>query len=215
LGPSGVGKTSLLRYLAGLIEQTPDYYLKGTLMAGDAKPLQSRLSYMAQSDCLMPWLTVEENILLGAKLRCDYHPSQKKRVHQLLRQLQLSGIASHYPDALSGGMRQRVALARTLFENKPIVLLDEPFAALDAITRHELQAELCLALKHKTVLLITHDPLEAIRIGDFVYVMSGNPAILHEPIELSDPTPRTINHKNYLNLHTILLEALVSAKEGL
>ncbi|MDF2867092.1 MAG: transporter, partial [Gammaproteobacteria bacterium] len=178
LGPSGIGKTSFLRLITGLIapQAHSQTELTGTVVASDAKPLANRIAYLAQSDSLLPWLTALENVVIGAKLRGS--KPDLARAKYLLGQVGLENAMLLKPQELSGGMRQRVALARTLFENRPIVLMDEPFAALDTITRIKLQELAATLLENSTVLLVTHDPLEALRLGHHIYVMAGQPATL-------------------------------------
>ena len=176
LGPTGVGKTSLLRLFAGL--ETPD---SGTASAG-------QVSYMAQQDLLMPWLTVIENAVIGSRLRGE--PPDYDRAQGLLASVGLAACAGDYPRTLSGGMRQRVALIRTLMEDRPLVLMDEPFSALDAITRLRLQSLAAELLRGRTVLLVTHDPLEALRLGDRIHVMAGRPARIDQALVPAGETPR-------------------------
>lgn len=212
LGPSGVGKTSLLRNIAGLLTPSEASHVTGTFKTDNQKPLRDQISYMAQNDTSMPWLTAKENVMLGATLRRNVRAKDTERALALLNRVGLGSVAEKYPHELSGGMRSRLGLARTLFESKPIILLDEPFASVDAITKIELQTLLCETLKGKTVLLVTHDPLEALRIGDFVYLMSGSPATCEEAIQLADPTPRNPSDDKLLKLHAVLIEKLTQAK---
>ena len=176
LGQSGVGKTSLLRFIAGLLASGD---IEGNIHCSDGQALGGRVGYMAQQDLLLPWLTVLQNVMLGVKLRKQTRkPAQisefsEQRAFDLLNQVGLAGIEQQLPHTLSGGMRQRVALARTLFEDQPLTLLDEPFSSLDAITRFRLQTLAAKLLQQRTVLLITHDPLEALRIGHRIYVLAG------------------------------------------
>ncbi|VEC55058.1 ABC transporter ATP-binding protein [Klebsiella aerogenes] len=123
LGASGAGKTSLLRVMAGLAPAT-----RGEVVASDGQPIQGRLAWMGQKDLLYPWLSVRDNVALGARLRGE--KVDRARVAALLEQVELSSCADARPATLSGGMRQRAALARTLYEDRPIVLMDEPFSAL-------------------------------------------------------------------------------------
>lgn len=132
LGASGAGKTSLLRVMAGLAPAT-----RGEVVASDGQPIQGRLAWMGQKDLLYPWLSVRDNVALGARLRGE--KVDRARVAALLEQVELSSCADARPATLSGGMRQRAALARTLYEDRPIVLMDEPFSALDTLTRTRIQ----------------------------------------------------------------------------
>ncbi|GAB4391852.1 MAG: ATP-binding cassette domain-containing protein [Gammaproteobacteria bacterium] len=166
LGPSGVGKSTLLKLILGLI--IPDS------TSQIIKPAD--ISYMGQQDLLLPWCTVLENIVLGARLRSQ--PQPIKQATQLLERVGLSHIATQLPEQLSGGMRQRVALLRTIIESRDVILMDEPFSAVDAITRLQLQQLAAELLMHKTVVLVTHDPLEALRLGHDIYILSGLPATL-------------------------------------
>jgi putative hydroxymethylpyrimidine transport system ATP-binding protein len=174
LGPSGVGKSSLLRLIAAL--PAVDGSTRGTVTASDGAPLDGRIAYMAQRDLLLPWLSVLDNVLIGVRLRGGRPDAAARgRATALLDDLGLSGEASARPDALSGGMRQRVALARALFEDRPVVLMDEPFSALDALTRHRLQETAARMLRGRTVVQVTHDPMEALRLADRVLVLAGAP----------------------------------------
>lgn len=167
LGRSGVGKTTLLRLIAGL---TCEGAFQGTIRASDGRDIAGRAAFMAQSDLLMAWLSVLDNALLGARLRGERPDTDRAR--ELLCKIGLGDHLGKRPAALSGGMRQRVALARTLMEGRPIVFLDEPFSALDAGTRAEMQDLAAQTLHGKTVLLVTHDPSEAIRLGHRIIVIT-------------------------------------------
>ncbi|HET6469623.1 MAG TPA: ABC transporter ATP-binding protein [Geminicoccaceae bacterium] len=189
LGPSGVGKTSLLRLIVGLIDGA-------LVVTDDRKGLDGRVALMAQQDLLLPWLPAVDNVLLGHRLR-GVGRAELRRLGEvardLLRRVGLDGHAPKLPRELSGGMRQRVALARTLMEDRPVVLMDEPFSALDAVTRHRLQDLAAELLVGRTVLLVTHNPLEALRLGHRVWVMGGRPAQLEGPLRpkgepVRDPT---------------------------
>ena len=182
LGKSGCGKTTLLRHLAGLIDDRIRW--AGQLITSDQQPLTDRIAYMAQQDLLLPWLSVIDNVCLSQQLGNQPARPDSAKALRLLQAVGLEDHAAAMPDQLSGGMRQRVALARTLMQDKPLVLMDEPFSALDAVTRHKLQTLSAELLKDRTVLLITHDPQEALRLGHHLYIMSGKPARL---IQLAVP----------------------------
>jgi putative hydroxymethylpyrimidine transport system ATP-binding protein len=206
LGPSGVGKTSLLRLIAGLASPEPPTQIAA----------HGSVAYMAQHDLLLPWLDVLENTILGYRLRTKFPGAgdiEEKRQHAaaLLTQLGLGHALHQRPATLSGGMRQRVALARTLLEDRPLILMDEPFSQLDAITRLELQDLAGRWLAGRTVLLITHDPLEALRLGHRILVMAGRPATLGQPIEPEGDTPRDPADPAVLALQAELIARLRSA----
>ncbi|MFK8079425.1 MAG: ABC transporter ATP-binding protein [Granulosicoccus sp.] len=166
LGRSGVGKSSLLNILSGSI--IPQ---RGSVSSSNGGSLHNQVAHMFQEDGLLPWLPVLDNVQLGLRLRGESSGENDERAMELLSAVGLVDWASHYPCSLSGGMRQRVALARTLMERRPIILMDEPFSRLDAITRDELQVLSCQLLKGCTVVLVTHDPSEALRVGHTVTVL--------------------------------------------
>lgn len=171
LGPSGVGKSTILRLILDLPSGGA---FDGTITADDGKPLTDRISYMAQDDLLLPWLSVAENVVLGARLRGQ--SPDMARANALLKRVGLQDHQTKKPRALSGGMRQRAALARTLMEDRPVVLLDEPFSALDAGTRADMQELTAEVLINKTVMLVTHDPAEASRLGHQIIVLAADEA---------------------------------------
>ncbi|CAH7029588.1 Uncharacterized ABC transporter ATP-binding protein HI_0354 [Vibrio chagasii] len=193
LGRSGCGKTTVLRYLAGLLDDKVEW--QGTLATSDELPLTDRIAYMAQQDLLLPWLSVIDNVCLSHRFQNPVS-DKEQQTNQALELLAAVGLANHastMPDQLSGGMRQRVALARTLMQDKPVVLMDEPFSALDAVTRHKLQSLACELLKGKTVVLITHDPQEAVRLADNLYVLQGTPANAQSLSVPNTATPRVLD----------------------
>jgi putative hydroxymethylpyrimidine transport system ATP-binding protein len=210
LGKSGIGKSSLLKILAGLIKPNE---------IKDFTPLE--VSYLPQQDCLMPWLSVWENVFLGATLRKQQMNTEEikqknqfhneEKAHYLLTQVGLSHALHLKPTALSGGMRQRVALVRTLLEEKPIILMDEPFAALDVATRLELHDLLNPLLQDKTVLLVTHDPLDAVRLADHIQFLKGSPAELTTSIEINEPKPRDLQNPVITDIYMQLLKGLTSS----
>ncbi|MGF1816217.1 ABC transporter ATP-binding protein [Vibrio splendidus] len=193
LGRSGCGKTTVLRYLAGLLDDKVEW--QGTLATSDELPLTDRIAYMAQQDLLLPWLSVIDNVCLSHRFQnpASDKAQQTNQALELLAAVGLVDYANAMPDQLSGGMRQRVALARTLMQDKPVVLMDEPFSALDAVTRHKLQSLACELLKDKTVVLITHDPQEAVRLADNLYVLQGTPANAQSLSVPNTATPRVLD----------------------
>jgi putative hydroxymethylpyrimidine transport system ATP-binding protein len=208
LGPSGIGKTSLLRLILGLDVDDGGVRVR----CSDHRPLAQRAAYMAQRDLLLPWLNVVDNVMLGLRLRSRRPTAaDRRRALSLLSAVGLADRHGDRPDTLSGGMRQRAALARTLFEDRPVVLMDEPFSAVDAITRARLQDLAARLLAGRTVLLVTHDPLEALRLGHHIHVMSGRPATLDRPIVPTTPPPRPVVDRRLLTLHGELLRRLAEA----
>lgn len=205
LGRSGCGKTSVLRKLAGLLN---DAVWQGSIETSDGMPLDQRIAYMAQQDLLLPWLSVLDNVCLAHRLRGKQLTlEQRNQALTLLEQVGLLDKAHALPQTLSGGMRQRVALARTLMQDQPVVLMDEPFSALDAVTRHKLQTLAFELLQHKTVILVTHDPQEAVRLGHAIYVFEGNPASASPLLDLCEAPPRALN-QNSAAIQQQILERL-------
>ncbi|WP_408906386.1 ABC transporter ATP-binding protein [Roseomonas sp. AR75] len=201
LGPSGSGKSTLLRIAAGLLD------VPGAVTTDDGAPLAGRIAWMAQQDLLVPWRDALGNVTFGAHLRGGR--PDVARAEALLREVGLTtDDGRKMPAQLSGGMRQRVALARTLMEDRPVVLMDEPFSAVDAPTRHRLQDLAARLLAGRTVLLVTHDPLEALRLADRILVLSGSPAV---PVEVPVPAgtpPRPARDAALLDAQAALLERL-------
>ncbi len=189
IGPSGSGKSTLFNLITGLLE--PD---AGEIRF-DGAPAPRRLGragYMPQRDLLLPWRSVLDNVLLSAEVRGVPRPEALARARELLPLFGLEAFANAYPAALSGGLRQRAALLRTLLTDQDLLLLDEPFGALDALTRRELQDWL-LGLWTRfgqTVLFITHDVEEALYLGDRVLVLSARPARVAATLTVDLPRPR-------------------------
>ena len=167
---------------------------------------------MGQQDNLLPWLTVLGNVMLGARLRGE--PPDLAGAEALLGRVGLIPQRDQRPATLSGGQRQRAALARTLMEDRPVVLMDEPFSALDAITRARLQVLAAQLLAGRTVLLVTHDPLEALRLGHRIHVMAGQPARIEPPILPAGTPPRDLHDPALLARQGELLAGLADAQEA-
>lgn len=184
LGPSGCGKSTLLRIMAG----TPHYAFSGSVRFEEGS--DAAVSWMSQNDLLLPWLSLLDNVLLGARLRGELCGEKRDKALALIREAGLEGSEDKLPAALSGGMRQRGALLRTLMEERPVILMDEPFSALDALTRVRLQNLAAKLTSGATVVLVTHDPMEALRLGHRVVVLGGAPARVMEIVEPQGPTPR-------------------------
>ena len=214
LGRSGIGKSTLLRLIAKL--PTPDSVVKADISADSGVPLAMQIAYMSQTDMLLPWLTVIENILLFTKLK-SFNAAQIKlfteKAKKYLAETGLADIENYYPDKLSGGMRQRVALIRTVIQDKPVILMDEPFSALDTSTRFHLQNLAAQWLRQRTVFFVTHDPLEALRLADDIYIMSGLPAQFSTPLCLTSPTTRDPASPELIRMQAQLLQELVNAHE--
>ena len=192
VGPSGCGKTSLLRLVAGLIEPTEGaIWLDAERVTG---PGRDR-GMVFQAYTLFPWLTVQQNVEFGLKLRGVAAVERQQIARKYLAQVGLDGFEQHYPRQLSGGMMQRVALARALANDPAVLLMDEPFGALDSQTRSLMQ-ELLLDIwqqSNKTVLFITHDVDESILLGDRVYVMTARPGRIKEVVKVELPRPRHVD----------------------
>jgi NitT/TauT family transport system ATP-binding protein len=198
VGPSGCGKTTLLELVCGL--QEPD---AGTVRAAPAV-------LMPQRDLLLPWLTAIDNAALALRVAGASRTEARARAHPLFAAFGLEGFERARPDELSGGMRQRVAFLRTLLSGKPVLCLDEPFGALDALTRREMQEWLAGALgrEPRTVLLVTHDVEEAALLADRIVVLSPRPGRVVAEVEVGLPRPRAATDPALLGLRERALEAL-------
>lgn len=189
LGPSGCGKSTLFTMIAGL-EQEDSGSL--SIDGNSSAPRRGQCGYMPQQPFLLPWRTVEENVLLGLDVRRVPRQQARAQARELLKRFGLVDFAQHYPATLSGGMRQRVALLRTVLFASDFLLLDEPFGALDALTRLACQIWLLNLWQqvHASVLFITHDVREAILLSDRVYVLSARPARVLRVAEVPLERPR-------------------------
>ncbi len=189
IGPSGSGKSTLFNIIAGLV--APD---SGRVLVdgNDVTGRSGHVGYQMQKDLLLGWRTVLENVVLGPELARRPRAQAIARAHELMRRFGLDGFENFYPAALSGGMRQRAALMRTILCDKQVWLLDEPFGALDALTRADLHEWLLGIWREfrRTIVLITHDPEEAVFLSDRIYVTTSRPLRIKGVIEVDLPRPR-------------------------
>jgi NitT/TauT family transport system ATP-binding protein len=191
IGPSGCGKTTLLRIVAGLMEaDLGDIHIGGERVE---RPGADR-GFVFQSDCLLPWRTVQRNTEVGLEINGRLDAATRERARGLLKLVGLEGFERYYPWQLSGGMRQRVNLARALAIDPQVLLMDEPFSALDAQTREIMQTELLRIWSSgmKTVLFITHQIDEAVFLADRVIVLGRRPGRIKEDVRIDLPRPRTL-----------------------
>jgi NitT/TauT family transport system ATP-binding protein len=212
VGPTGCGKSTLLNVAAGLLQPSSgSVSIFGTPLSG----INRRAGYMFQSEALMPWRSALENVLAGLEFRGSKREHALERGHEWLKRVGLGGFENRYPHELSGGMRKRVALAQTLVLDPDIILMDEPFSALDVQTRQLMENEL-LELwnaKRRAVLFITHDLDEAIAMSDRVIVLSAGPATRPIGEFIVDlPRPRDVtgirSHTHFVALHAQIWEAM-------
>ena len=196
VGPSGCGKTTLLNLFSGFLKPS-----SGTMIC------HGRVRTVYQHDSLFPWQTVAQNIAMG--LRESSEAEQLRQLEGMLRLINLEEFVSHYPHQLSGGMRQRVELARALAGATDILLLDEPFSSLDYLTRLRLRRELARMLEElpRTVVLVTHDIEEAAQLADRIVVLTDRPARICRELSVSIPRPRELTHPKVVEtVHAILAE---------
>jgi NitT/TauT family transport system ATP-binding protein len=210
VGPSGCGKSTLLELIGGL--QEPD---SGSVRVGETEGRRELCSYMPQRDLLLPWRDALGNAALALECQGVAPTDARRRAAPLFERFGLSSFEGARPAALSGGMRQRVAFLRTLLPGRPVLLLDEPFAALDAITRAEMQSWLAGALAEhpRTVVLVTHDVEEALYLADRVAVLAPRPGRIVHEVEVPLPRPRdrraAVTDPELARLRAEVLEALL------
>ncbi|HEX9788363.1 MAG TPA: ABC transporter ATP-binding protein [Candidatus Binatia bacterium] len=221
VGPSGCGKTTLLRVINGLMPRTAGEILIDGKSA-EAMDHELVMGFVFQGASLLPWRTSLRNVLLGLEGRGQNPKEAEQNARRFLELVGLSGFESHYPHELSGGMQQRVNLARALAVNPRILLMDEPFAALDAQTRNFMQLELLRIWREtrKTVIFVTHMIAEAILLSDRVIVFSHRPGTIRSEFQVPLPRPRTMEMRSdarFLELENIVwkqIEAEVNASGG-
>lgn len=211
IGPSGCGKTSVLKWLAGIL---PPEVEAGGAIELDGAPVSRphpAISYQPQSDALFPWLTIAANAALGLEIAGAPRRAARRQAAPLFAPFGLAGCEDLYPDQISGGMRQRAAFLRTMVQDSRFVLLDEPFSALDAVTRLRMQDWLCarLAESPRGVLMVTHDLHEATHMADRILVMSARPGPLAAdiPVNISrDQRSEAAMADTHTTLKTLLLK---------
>ncbi len=209
IGPSGCGKSTLLNLLAGLDEPTA-----GSVALAGGAPLLGSVAYMPQADLLMPWRTVLDNAAVGPQLRGLPIAAARERARSELVRFGLDGFADAWPSQISGGMRQRTALLRTFLTDCEVMLLDEPFGALDALTRHDMQERLVelWAAEERTILFVTHDVEEALFLGDRVIRMTARPGRVADEVAVGLPRPRVAGETDleprFIELKRVLEEPL-------
>jgi NitT/TauT family transport system ATP-binding protein len=198
VGPSGCGKTTILNLLSGHIQP-----VSGSIQR------QGIIRTVYQQDGLFPWLTVSENITIGLRSIMDA-AQREKELRELVELIHLEGFEHHYPHQLSGGMRQRVELARVLAGDSDILLMDEPFSALDYQTRHRMRQELVRILKQRprTVVFVTHDIEEASQLADRVLVLSNRPATISRELPINAPRPRDLTDNVVIEAMKAILREL-------
>ena len=201
LGTSGVGKSTLLRCIADL-EKENITSGKITLKEG------TNIAWLSQENSLYPWLSILDNIQLYHHLKGTKTKQTLKKAKELLSQVNMSEHCDKKTYELSGGQKQRVALARTLMQEANLILMDEPFSALDAITKIQLQDLTCQLLKNKTVVLVTHDPQEAIKLANHIYILKNQPVIIEKVASLQGTLPHQLSNEKLWNLQEELISKL-------
>ncbi len=195
IGPSGCGKSTLLNVLAGLEEPTG-----GSVSLADIEPgaLLGSVAYMQQADLLMPWRTILDNAAIGPQLAGEPLGEARRRAAAELPRFGLDGFANAWPSQVSGGMRQRAALLRTFLTDREVLLLDEPFGALDALTRQDMRERLLelWTREEKTIVFVTHDVEEAIFLADRVLRMSARPGRIEDAVAIDLPRPRAVGRSD-------------------
>lgn len=215
LGASGCGKSTLLRIIGGLETQTSGkIFSNGKEITGPG--VDRGMAF--QESRLLPWLTVEKNILFGmdyATKRTLSRREQREKVYEYLRLVGLEEFGKAYPNQLSGGMQQRVSIARALMENPEILLLDEPFGALDALTRINMQDELeqIWQTQNNTMILVTHDIEEALTLGDKIVIMSDRPGQIRRVITVEEPRPRNRSLPSFVELKNSIMKDFFTVRE--
>jgi len=207
VGPSGCGKSTLLNLIAGLIKVEGDSL---SVFGAPVRGISPRIGYVFQTHALLPWRSVLKNVEIGMEMRGESATERRQRAMDALKQLGLEGFEDHYPSEISGGMRQRVSLARTLVAGPDILLMDEPFGALDAQTKLLIQ-DLFIEYwenHRKTVVFVTHDLSEAITMADRILVMSSRPGRFKSAYSIDIERPRHLAHVRTMPQYTMYWERI-------
>lgn len=210
IGPSGCGKTTLLHIMCGLLKAEEGV----VTLKGENNEIQN-INMVFQEDALFPWLNLEKNVMLGLTIQGVDKQTKKEKAAWVLRMVGLSGYEKYYPHQLSGGMKKRAAIARCLVLNSSLLLMDEPFGALDMITKTALQKDL-LALKEKegfAVCMVTHDIEEAILLSDRIFIVKGKPAQIEKIVEVKLPFPRERGSREFLEVQNQIMEILEEKRD--
>jgi NitT/TauT family transport system ATP-binding protein len=205
VGPSGCGKSTLLNVMGGFLSPTGgSVKIDGEVVRGP----DPRRIFVFQERGVFPWLTVEGNIAFGLSRLTE--ADRKQRIAHYIKMVGLGGFEEAYPSELSGGMKQRLEVARALAVNPDMLYLDEPFGALDSITRHTMRGELLRIwqAERKTIVFVTHDIEEAVQLADRVVVMSARPAVIQQIVNIDIPHPRDISSPRYLELRDGILDQI-------
>ena len=201
LGTSGVGKSTLLRCIADLEKEN---ITSGKIVLKE----DTNIAWLSQENSLFPWLSILDNVQLYHHLKGTKTKQTLQKAKELLIQVNMSAHQNKKTYELSGGQKQRVALARTLMQEANLILMDEPFSALDAITKIQLQDLTCELLKNKTVVLVTHDPQEAIKLANHIYIFKNQPIIIEEVASLQGTLPHLLSNEKLWNLQEELISKL-------
>jgi len=201
LGSSGVGKSTLLRCIANLEKENMS---KGKIVLNT----NTNIAWLSQDNSLYPWFSILDNVQLYYHLHGKKTKQTLQKAKDLLEQVNMTDHVHKKTYELSGGQKQRIALARTLMQDANLILMDEPFSALDAITKIQLQDLTCELLKNKTVVLVTHDPQEAIKLSNHIYILENHPVTLKEVATLEGDLPHKLSNEKLWNLQEKLISQL-------
>lgn len=201
IGSSGVGKSTLLRCIANLENEN---ITNGQIILKK----DTNIAWLSQENSLYPWLSILDNVQLYNHLKGEKTKQTLEKAKELLEQVNMSKHLDKKTYELSGGQKQRVALARTLMSDANLILMDEPFSALDAITKIQLQDLTCQLLKNKTVVLVTHDPQEAIKLTNHIYILENQPVKINKVASLDGVLPHKLSNENLWDLQENLISKL-------